>query len=176
VDGIDAIAVAIVHTLPAIPPRIRLHAVAIAHACRRPTNGASHAVAIIVAVAARLAATVVAGARVAVLLGSSAVVAAPPTVVSTHDICLVGAHGLRSTSVFAINGCFERLDGVERTLPSGTCGVGKVWIGCGKLDFVALSTQHKQPRTNWIAVGIVVLERPERLQGRFLERSSDYDM
>jgi hypothetical protein len=126
--------IAVVHVLAlsAVPPGVGLHAVAVSHALRRTADGSAHAAALVVAVAVALVA-VIALARIAVLVGSSAVVAAPPAGVSAHDFCLVSAHRLRAAPVFAIDGGFERLDGVEWALPSRACGVGEIRVNCGVL-------------------------------------------
>ena len=135
IDGIHI--VAHVRALSIIPTRIRLHPVAVSHALWWPSDRSAHAVAMLVtAIAAMLASPIVAGAGVAVLLVSVTVIAAPTAIVSAHDIGLVGAHGLRSASVFAINGCFKRLDGVERALPSRARRIGEIGIDYGWLDCV----------------------------------------
>lgn len=124
------------HTLPVVPSRVRLHTVSVAHSRRRPSaNRAAIAMAVSVAVTARLPlGKVTASGRITVLIViASAVVAAPSAFVGAHAIGLVDAHGLRPAPVLAINGSLERADRVERTLPSGTSGIGQIRVGCAQM-------------------------------------------
>jgi hypothetical protein len=43
------------------------------------------------------------------------------------------SHRLSASSVFAINGCFEGPDRVERALPSRTCRIGEIRVDCALL-------------------------------------------
>jgi hypothetical protein len=155
VARVHAIAVILVHVWPIVPPRVRLHAIVVSHALRRASNGAAHATTVVVTVAPWLLMAIVTLARVAVLVRRPSVVAAPPAVVSAHDIGLVGAHRLRPAAVLAINGGFEGLDGVERALPSRACGVGEIGVDWGPLDFGRL-LQNDVRLTNGIALCIGV--------------------